>query len=349
MNQDLILIDGAHGGGQVLRTALSLSMLTGQAFRMVGIRGQRSRPGLLRQHLTAVNAAAAICGAQTLGAELNSAEIEFRPGRVKAGEYAFAIGTAGSTLLVLQTLLPALMAAEGPSTVRIAGGTHNPGAPTFDFIQQAWLPLIRRMGGQVALKLIKHGFVPAGGGLIEATVHPSSLRPLELDVGDLPVAVDAVAALVSAIPVSIGNRELDRLCARLKLERCAQKVTDLGDHAGPGNVVSITGSRGDVVDVFTAIGQERTRAEQVADRAVDDFRAWAESAGSVSSRLADQLMLPMAIAGGGWLSADRLSNHMKSNAGVIERFLPVEVEFLATQATRRVALSVVLRSEGTCA
>ncbi|MCW1243109.1 hypothetical protein OC610_01695 [Pseudomonas sp. SAICEU22] len=137
MSQDLILIDGTHGGGQVLRTALSLSIITGRAFRMTGIRGKRSRPGLLRQHLTAVQAAAEICGARILGAELNSTAIEFRPGSVRAGNYSFAIGTAGSTMLVLQTLLPALLQADGPSTVRISGGTHNPAAPPFDFVESA--------------------------------------------------------------------------------------------------------------------------------------------------------------------------------------------------------------------
>lgn len=172
---DLILIDGTEGGGQVLRTALSLSMITGQAFRMTGIRGKRSRPGLLRQHLTAVRAAAEICDARTLGAELNSAAIEFHPGAVKAGEYSFAIGTAGSTMLVLQTLLPALLQADGPSTVRITGGTHNPAALPFDFVEQAWLPLLRRMGAQVELALLDYGFVPRGGGLIEATIRPSTL------------------------------------------------------------------------------------------------------------------------------------------------------------------------------
>lgn len=170
----------------MLRTALSLSMITGQAFRMTGIRGKRSRPGLLRQHLTAVRAAAEICGAEIHGAELNSTAIEFRPGAVKAGEYSFAIGTAGSTMLVLQTLLPALLQAHGPSTVRITGGTHNPAAPPFDFIEQAWLPLIRRMGAQVELALIKHGFVPCGGGQIEATIRPSTLKPLSWTGGKTP-------------------------------------------------------------------------------------------------------------------------------------------------------------------
>jgi RNA 3'-terminal phosphate cyclase (ATP) len=310
MGQDLILIDGTEAGGQVLRSALSLSMITGQAFRMTGIRGKRSRPGLLRQHLTAVRAAAEICGAKVLGAELNSTAIEFRPGTVKAGEYSFAIGTAGSTILVLQTLLPALLQAPEPSTVRITGGTHNPAAPPFDFIEQAWLPLIRRMGAQVELTLLRHGFVPCGGGVIEATIRPSTLEPLVLDGGQEPVTIVSAGALVSGIPVSIGNRELDRLSARLKIERRNLSVTDLGDQAGPGNVVSITATRADLTEVFANM---------------DEFMAWARSNATVGNRLADQLMLPMAIAGAGKLTTERLSNHIRTNAAVIEQFIAVDV------------------------
>ncbi|MBM5459048.1 RNA 3'-terminal phosphate cyclase [Pseudomonas sp. P66] len=326
MSKDLLLIDGSNGGGQVLRTALSLSMITGRAFRMKGVRAQRSRPGLLRQHLTAVRAAAEICSAETLGAELNSMEIEFRPGRVKAGAYSFAIGTAGSTLLVLQTLLPALLRADGQSTVRIAGGTHNPSAPPFEFIQNAWLPLIRKMGAKVEVALLKHGFVPAGGGLVEATIQSSAFKPLELVSGsDGPAEIVTAGALVSAIPVSVGSRELDWVASRLSLERRYLTVTDLGDQAGPGNAVSITATRGGVTNVFTSIGKERMRAEQVADAAVGEFRDWAQSNASFGNQLADQLMLPMALAGAGRLTTARLSNHIRTNAAVIEQFLPVEV------------------------
>jgi RNA 3'-terminal phosphate cyclase (ATP) len=325
MSQELILIDGTQGGGQVLRTALSLSIITGRAFRMTGIRGKRSRPGLLRQHLTAVRAATEICGARILGAELNSTAIEFRPGSVRAGDYSFAIGTAGSTMLVLQTLLPALLQADGPSTVRISGGTHNPAAPPFDFIQKAWLPLIQGMGAQVELTLVKHGFVPGGGGLVEATVRPSVLQPLALDGEREPVTIVSAEALVSALPASVGNREIDRFATRLGLERRRLSVTDLGEQAGPGNVVSITAMKAGITEVFTGIGQERLRAEQVADEVIDEFTAWAQSNSAVGNHLADQLMLPIAIAGTGKLTTVRLSNHIRTNAAVIKQFIDVDV------------------------
>jgi RNA 3'-terminal phosphate cyclase (ATP) len=255
----------------------------------------------------------------------NSTAIEFHPASIKSGEYSFAIGTAGSTMLVLQTLLPALLQADGPSTVRITGGTHNPAAPPFEFIQHAWLPLVRRMGAQVELVLLNYGFVPGGGGLVEATIRPSLFKPLELDGGMDPVTIISAGALVSAIPVSIGNREVDRLSARLKIERHDLSVTDLGDRAGPGNAVSITALRAGVIAVFTSIGQERVRAEQVADVAIDEFTAWTQSNTAVENHLADQMMLPMAIAGAGKLTTMRLSNHIRTNAVVIQQFLDIGV------------------------
>src|SRR3989338_4717725 len=142
MHKDFLKLDGAIGGGQVLRSALSLSMVSGRAFSIVNIRAQRSRPGLLRQHLTAVLAAAEVCGAQVEGAQLGSMNLSFRPGAIQAGDYSFSIGTAGSCTLVLQTLLPALLHAPDNSCLRISGGTHNPAAPPSDFLQQAWLPLL---------------------------------------------------------------------------------------------------------------------------------------------------------------------------------------------------------------
>lgn len=340
MSQDLILIDGAHGGGQVLRTALSLSIITGRPFRMTEIRGKRSRPGLLRQHLTAVRAAAEICGARIHGVELNSTAIEFRPASVRAGDYSFAIGTAGSTMLVLQTLLPALLQADGPSTVRISGGTHNPAAPPFNFIQKAWLPLIQRMGARVELALLRHGFVPGGGGLVEATVRPSALKPLTLDGEMEPITIVSAGALVSALPASIGNRELDRLAASLGLERRHLSVTDLGDQAGPGNVVSITAMKAGITEVFSSIGQERMRAEQVADEAIDEFTAWAQSNSAVGNHLADQLMLPMAIAGAGKLTTVRLSNHIRTNAAVIQQFIDLDVRL--TEGSNQASIAVGL-------
>ncbi len=172
--QTMIELDGAagEGGGQILRSALTLSIITGQAFRIRQIRAGRPKPGLMRQHLVAVQAAAAISGATLSGAELRSQELSFAPTALAGGDYEFAIGTAGSCTLVLQTLIPALLMAPVPSTVRISGGTHNPMAPPAQFLQRAWCGALARMGARVTIDIVRSGFYPAGGGQLLATVAP---------------------------------------------------------------------------------------------------------------------------------------------------------------------------------
>ena len=171
----MIEINGKEGGGQVLRSALSLSMVTGQAFRMTNIRGGRRKPGLMRQHLTCTKASAEISRARTVGAELGSTELEFVPGAVQAGEYNFAIGSAGSTTLVFQTLLPALMLAEKSSSLRIEGGTHNPLAPSADYLTKVFLPAAKKLGASAEVDCDRVGFAPAGGGVLVADITPSKL------------------------------------------------------------------------------------------------------------------------------------------------------------------------------
>lgn len=236
MRKDLIELDGSEGGGQILRSALSLSMTSGQPLRIRNIRGRRSRPGLLRQHLTAVRAAAEICAAEVEGAELGSRELAFRPGAIRAGDYAFAIGSAGSCSLVLQTLLPALLAANGESRVRISGGTHNPLAPPADFLRDSWLPLLQRMGAEVDLELLRHGFVPAGGGELLARVRPARWRPLQLEHPGAALRRQA-RALLAGIPGHVGERELERVRQRLGWSDEERQLEFLAEDQGPGNAL----------------------------------------------------------------------------------------------------------------
>lgn len=322
--ESILEIDGSAGGGQVLRTALSLSMITGQPFRISGIRGKRSRPGLLRQHLTAVQAAAAITEAQTKGAMLNSVELEFRPGRLSAGDYTFSIGTAGSTTLIMQTLVPALLQADGPSTLMISGGTHNPSAPPFEFIERVWLPLLRRMGARIEVDMVRHGFAPAGGGMLEVRVWPSTLEPIRLDRREEPAGLRA-HVLVSATATSVASRELDRVASRLKLDRRAMHVTEVIAASGPGNVLLIESEHAGLTQVFSGIGFGRAQPDDVADEAIDQYLHWADSGAAIGHQLADQLLLPMALAGGGGFTTDRLSGHLETNADVIRGFLPMEI------------------------
>lgn len=338
MNKDILELDGAIGGGQVLRTALSLSMITGTPFRIVNIRARRSRPGLLRQHLTAVLAAAKISGAEVEGAELHATNLVFRPGPIRGGEYRFAIGSAGSCTLVLQTVLPALLQAAEPSRVQISGGTHNPAAPPFDFLDQAWLPLLRRMGGRVELQLHRHGFVPAGGGALEVFIQPSSLTPLHLSERGAVIEKRA-DVLLAGIPGHVGERELARVGKRLQWPDANLHCTWLDQGHGPGNILMLTVACEQLTEQFCAFGQNGVRAEAVADRAIEPLRQWLTSGAAVAEHLADQLLLPMALAGSGSFTTTHLSEHLQSNIQVIEAFCPVTVRCTPMGKVLRVEVS----------
>ncbi|WP_166225445.1 RNA 3'-terminal phosphate cyclase [Pseudomonas atagonensis] len=325
MEQQVIELDGAIGGGQVLRSALSLSMVTGRAFRIKHIRAKRSRPGLLRQHLTAVLAAAEVCGAKTCGATLGSQSLSFEPGVIRGGDYQFDIGTAGSCTLVLQTLLPALLQAPQASRVRISGGTHNPLAPPTDFLSRSWLPLLRRMGGNVELELLRHGFVPAGGGEFEASVQPSTLSRLDLCERGATVSQQALA-LAAGLAPTVARRELDQVARRLRMAPDALHHITLDPARGPGNVLLLEYVFEHVTEVFSAFGQVSLRSERVADAAINQAADWLRSGAAVAEHLADQLLLPMALAGGGSFTTPRMTEHLHSNIAVIEQFLPIRIE-----------------------
>lgn len=321
-----LTIDGAagEGGGQILRTALALSMCTGVALHMVNIRARRRNPGLQRQHLAAVQAAAQICAAQVEGANIGSQQLVFVPGAVTAGDYRFDIGTAGSTTLVLQTVLPALLTAAAPSHLTVTGGTHNPLAPSYEFVEQCFLPLLARMGARVALRLLRHGFYPAGGGCIDARITPCArLAPLHLTERGAPGA-PAARALVAHLPLHIAQRELEIVHKELAWEHARLHATRVDDCAGPGNVLLLVLPSTNVTEVVTACGQRGVRAEDVAGEAVAQARRYLAGTAPVSEHLADQLILPLALAAGGEFVTMRPSAHTLTNIGVVERFLDVE-------------------------
>jgi RNA 3'-terminal phosphate cyclase (ATP) len=318
----VIDLDGSEGegGGQILRSALSLAICTRQPFRIANIRANREKPGLLRQHLTAVNAAAEICDGELDGATLGSRSLAFRPGRLRAGDFTFSIGTAGSCTLVLQTVLPPLLSASAPSRVRVQGGTHNRAAPPFDFFQRAFLPLLARMGAQVGLDLVSHGFYPRGGGEIRASVTPvPRLGSLVLMERGAPTRADA-EALIAGLPPHIAARELEVVGRRLGFARDQLHLRALPNDVGPGNVVTITLGHENVTEVFTGFGERGVRAEDVARAAADEAIAWRSAIAPVGEHLADQLLLPLALGAGGVFLAATASGHLRSNADVIARF-----------------------------
>ena len=325
----MIEIDGAQGegGGQILRSALSLSMITGQPFRLTNIRAGREKPGLLRQHLLAVQAAAAICGARTTPVALRASSLEFVPGPIRGGDYRFAIGSAGSCTLVLQTLLPALLHADGPSTVRISGGTHNAMAPPVHFLQRAYGRILEQMGAEVEITQQRYGFYPAGGGAVIATVQPCQrLRPIVLlQRGERKAGF--AESVVAGVHVNVAQRELERVAEGMGWSGKQLRIVGLPAEQGPGNVLLLTLEHAHVTEVFASFGEKSVLAETVAKRLLNEVRAYVKSDAAVGAHLADQLMLPMALAGGGAFTASEVTQHALTNADVIARFLPVRFSF----------------------
>ena len=329
---DDVQIDGSQGegGGQIVRSALSLSAVTGRPVILTRIRARRSKPGLRRQHVTAVEALARVCQAQFDGAEVASQELTFRPGKTMAGAYRFDIGTAGSTTLVLQTLLPALLQANAPSEVRLIGGTHNPLAPTFDFLEASYLPLLRQLGAEVAVELIRPGFFPAGGGELHARVHPvRTWNSLELGTRG-PLRQQSVRALVANLPTHIGQRECHTIAQATGWDPRVFQVVTVADAAGPGNVVSIHLQHENLTEVFTGFGRRGVPAERVATEAVKAAQQYLEADVAVGDHLADQLLLPLGLSAhfGGQASRFRtfaLTPHSTTHIEILQRFLSVRI------------------------
>jgi RNA 3'-terminal phosphate cyclase (ATP) len=329
----MLTLDGSagEGGGQILRSALALSLLTGTPFRIEKIRAGRAKPGLLRQHLTAVQAAARIGSAQVEGAELGSRALTLRPGAVAPGEYHFAIGSAGSACLVVQTVLPPLLLAKGPSVLVVEGGTHNPAAPSWAYLACVFFPLLERMGARIRTTLERHGFYPAGGGRLRVEIEPvSALAPLELlKRGEI---VDRSArALVAHLPRNIGERELRVVNEKLSGFSQRSEVAHLTDTAGPGNALLIELVSEHVTEIFAGYGERGVRAEEVAERVVQEVRAYLAADVPVGPHLADQLILPLALAGGGAFRTLPLTPHTETNLDVVQRFLPIRARCLADE------------------
>lgn len=324
MTLSMVHIDGAQGegGGQILRSALGLSLATGRPFRMVNIRAGREKPGLMRQHLTCVHAAEAVGAGRSTGAEVGSRELTFTPGPIAGGVFHFSIGTAGSTTLVLQAILPALLLAPSSSTVTVDGGTHNKAAPPFEFLDRALLPLLNRTGARVRATLDKPGFYPAGGGRIVVHVDPvahADHRPLELLEGG-PSTGRAATAIVSRLPENIASRELEMVRARMGLETGQTSTRFVSSPVGPGNALILELAYQHITEVFSAPGELGKSAELVAREVTDAARAYVAAGAPVGEYLADQLMVPLAVLAGGRYRSAPLSSHARTNLDVLSAF-----------------------------
>jgi RNA 3'-terminal phosphate cyclase (ATP) len=242
------------------------------------------------------------------------------PGKITGGEYDFAIGSAGSCTLVLQTLLPALLYADGPSLVRISGGTHNPMAPPLHFLQRAYGRVLAQMGASIQLDLHRFGFYPAGGGRVSAVVQPClRLRPIELMERGERVAGYA-ESFVAGIPFGVAQRELE--CVGLGMGWGESQLLPRGlpGEQGPGNALLLTLEYEHVTEVFSGFGEKMVRAETVAKNTVQEARQYVASSAAMGEHLADQIMLPFALAGAGRFTTNRVSQHALTNAAMIERF-----------------------------
>jgi RNA 3'-terminal phosphate cyclase (ATP) len=333
----MIEIDGSlgEGGGQVLRTSLSLSMVTGKPVRIHSLRARRSPPGLRRQHLMAVLASARVGGARVEGAEVGSREVAFFPGVVEPGEFHFDIGTAGSTTLVFQTILPALLRASGPSRVLLEGGTHNPLAPPFEFLEKTYLPLVRRMGPEVDVLLERPGFYPVGGGRFLAEVRPvPSLSAFELlERGEIRSRRGSV--ILSRLPRHIGEREIRDVARELGWEPSCLEIREV-EALGPGNAVLLETESDAVAEVASAVGEKGLPAEEVARRAAREMRRYLAAGVPVGEHLADQLLLLLALAGSGAFATLPLTGHTTTQIDLIPRFLDVRIRVENPSEERRI-------------
>jgi RNA 3'-phosphate cyclase len=326
----MIHIDGAQGegGGQILRSSLTLSILTGKPVSLTNIRARRSRPGLMAQHLNAVRAAAAVGKARVEGAQLHSLSLVFAPQTAGSGKFQFDIGTAGSTSLLLQTILLPLSFAPGESQVVITGGTHVPWSPCFHYLQWHWLKAMRQIGFDFDLEMDLAGFYPQGGGRICATIRPvTELKPLCLTKRGRLENMWGFSA-VANLDLSIAQRQKKQALKRLEAMgvTLAIEVVRMPAHSR-GTMLLLLAEFEHSRCCTYALGARGKPAEQVADEAVADLEAFLATDATVDPYLADQLILPLALApGSSKLHTSRVTQHLLTNAEVLRRFLPVPVE-----------------------
>jgi RNA 3'-terminal phosphate cyclase (ATP) len=324
---ETVRLDGSRGegGGQILRTALTLSLLTGRPFRMVKIRANRDKPGLRPQHKTAVDAAAELGNAKVIGATVGARELSFRPGAYESRDLTIDIGTAGSTGLVLQTLyLPLALSAADPARVVLIGGTFNPKAPAYPFLEATWRVYLAAFGIRLALAMPAAGFYPRGGGRIEAWIEPARPQPwVQTDRG--PLRGLRGAAGVANLRDDIARRMRDRAIQRLEGHGLSAEIEMVRwPSPGQGAALSLTAQHhGAVPATFVGLGERGKPSEVVADEAVDQLLAFEAVAGAaVDPHSADQVLLPLALAPGrSEFTLSAVTEHLRTNADTIAAFL----------------------------
>ncbi|MFH0965347.1 MAG: RNA 3'-terminal phosphate cyclase [Planctomycetota bacterium] len=329
----MLVIDGSfgEGGGQIFRTALSLSLLTGRPFRIRKIRANRSNPGLAAQHLACARLARDISLADVEGDALGSREIEFRPRPVRSGRYRCVIPTAGSAALVLQTVLVPLSLAGGTTDLDLEGGTHVPWSPCFHYLERVFLPILSAAGYDCRAELVRPGYFPKGGGVLRCRISPV-VAPASLELSERgPLrAVEAIAA-VSALPVSVAKRmlaEMEKLLAAGGCTLTSSRVLDLGG-AFPGAFAGLVANFENGRAGAFALGAKGKSAEEVGREAVSIILSFLCSSASVDAHLADQLVLPLAALNvpARWTTPE-VTLHLYTNVTIVNTFLPARVRLI---------------------
>ncbi|OGA22406.1 MAG: RNA 3'-terminal-phosphate cyclase [Betaproteobacteria bacterium RIFCSPLOWO2_02_FULL_65_24] len=341
----MLEINGSYGegGGQLVRTAVALAALTRTPIRIRSVRAKRGKPGLAPQHLTAVHAVAAICDARVQGLELRSEEVVFEPGRVRGGAFTFDVGTAGSITLVLQALLPVMVASPASFHVRLAGGTDVRGAPPLDYLRMVLLGLLQRMGAQPQVVTLRRGYYPRGGGLVDIKTSPARLRPLRLDSPGRLIRVEGFAH-VSRLPARIAERmgaaALDHLGMRGVPARCSPAALPVEEAAGPGGAVVMWMECEHTLLGAGRVAQRGVSAEALGAAVGDELAAdWGANA-SLDVHASDQILCYLALAAGpSCFIVRELTSHARTAMWLIEQFLPVRFAVVAEHNAIRVTVA----------
>ncbi|EIJ43026.1 RNA 3''-phosphate cyclase [Beggiatoa alba B18LD] len=327
LSANYISIDGSQGegGGQVLRSSLALSIYTQQPFHIHHIRANRKNAGLQAQHLTAVRAAKQVSCAHVEGDNLGSSELWFTPNPAQGGHYRFNIGTAGSTCLVLQTVLYPLLLADSPSHLTISGGTHTTASPPFEYLTTVLFPLLAQMGAQIEAQLDSYGFYPKGGGQINIQIQPSSqLTGLTL-LKRGKLLQQMARALITGIPAHVAERELAQVKKRLQWADACLQFVPLQSGFGSGNILLLQVQYDAITELFSCVAQRGLRAEEVANNAIEALQTYHVADVPVDEHLADQLLLPLALAGKGQFLTTAPSQHTLTHCDIIQRFLGIHI------------------------
>ena len=315
-------LDGSAGGGQLVRTALSLSALSGEPFRMDGIRGARSPSGLRPQHVAAVKAVSSVTDADVSGATEGSDTLVFEPGSVRPGRYAVDVGTAGSVTLLFDALLPLAVALDGPLSLEAHGGTDVRWAPTFDYLRRVKLPLLRRHGIGAVVDLSRRGFYPAGGGEATLSMFPSTPESLDLEKGESP----GPARVSSVASTDLAGQEVAERQASAAVEALAEegvsvvgRTSEYVDVRSPGSAIAIDVECGPSTLGGDALGERGTPAEAVGSAAVERALAPVEAGATVDDHMADQLLIFLALAGGR-VRIPAVTDHVQTARTLLGRF-----------------------------